>query len=120
MALVSEVIYGTPSRFEDPARFSFATWTGRMAHPFPVPVKVYDETISILSKAVHRARIGNTDKLLAIQKLGEISRAAEKSFLPNHNFDELVEVERRDSWKYGGRTVFGKEKSPETSQLSLF
>ena len=39
LALVSEVIYGTPTRFEDPARFSFAHG-GKDGHPFPVPVKV--------------------------------------------------------------------------------
>ena len=47
LTLVSEVIYGTPSRFTDPARFSFAHG-GKDGHPFPVPVKIYDETIRIL------------------------------------------------------------------------
>jgi hypothetical protein len=45
LALVSEVIHGTPSRFKDPARFSFAHG-GKDGHPFPVPTKVYDETIA--------------------------------------------------------------------------
>lgn len=119
MALVSEVIYGTPSRFKDPARFSFAHG-GKDGHPFPVPVNVYDQTIKVLSSAVQRAKIGQTDKLSAIQKLGELSRMAEQGFKPNHRFEELIEKERRDSWKYGGRTVFGKEKPPGLSQLSLF
>lgn len=34
LTLVSEVIYGTPSRFTDPARFSFAHG-GKDGHPFP-------------------------------------------------------------------------------------
>ena len=42
LALVSEVIHGTSSRFKDPARFSFAHG-GKDGHPFPVPTKVYDE-----------------------------------------------------------------------------
>lgn len=119
MALVSEVIYGTPSRFSDPARFSFAHG-GKDGHPFPVPVKVYDETVSILSKAVHQAKIGQADKLHAIQKLSELSRQAEKDFIPYDNFDELLEKERNDSWKYGGKTIFGDAKPPKDGQLNLF
>ena len=119
MALVSEVIYGTPSRFKDPARFSFAHG-GKDGHPFPVPVKVYDESISILSKAVEKAKIDQSDKLQAIKKLGELARAAEKSFIPNNNFDAILKKERRESYKYGGRTIFGEAKPPSGSQLSLF
>jgi len=119
LALVSEVIYGTPSRFKDPARFAFAHG-GKDGHPFPVPVKVYDETIAVLSKAVHKAKIGNNDKLQAIQKLGELSRQAEQDFIPNHNFEALIQKEREDSWRYGGRTVFGKEKPPLPAQLKLW
>jgi hypothetical protein len=118
MALVSEVIYGTPSRFDDPARFSFAHG-GKDGHPFPVPIKVYDETISVLSKAVQQAKIGQSDKLQAIQQLGVLSRRAEKDFIPNDNFDALIEKERRDSWKYGGKTVFGDAKRPGEGQLQL-
>lgn len=121
LALVSEVIYGTPSRFEDPARFSFAHG-GKDGHPFPVPTNVYDETISTLAAAVQKAKIGNSDKLQAIKKLSEISRHAEKDFTPNHNFDALAKKERDESWKYGGRTVFGKAKPPKNNngQLELF
>jgi hypothetical protein len=119
LALVSEVIYGTPSRFNDPARFSFAHG-GKDGHPFPVPVNVYDETLDVLGKALEKAKLGNTDKLQAIQKLGELSRMAEKGFTPNQNFDALVEKERRESWKYGGRTVFGKATPPKDQQLKLF
>lgn len=119
MALVSEVIYGTPSRFKDPARFSFAHG-GKDGHPFPVPLKVYDETISVLTKAVNKAKIGESDKLQAIQKLGELSRQAEKDFIPNDNFEELLERERNNSWKYGGKTIFGDAKPPKGGQLGLF
>ncbi|WP_367865845.1 DUF763 domain-containing protein [Pedobacter sp. WC2423] len=119
MALVSEVIYGTPSRFKDPARFSFAHG-GKDGHPFPVPLKVYDQTISVLTKAVHKAKIGESDKMQAIQKLGELSRQAEKDFIPNDNFEELLEKERNNSWKYGGKTIFGDAKPPEGGQLNLF
>jgi uncharacterized protein len=119
MALVSEVIYGTPSRFKDPARFSFAHG-GKDGHPFPVPLKVYDETISNLQTAVQKAKIGNSEKQQAIKKLNELSIRAEKDFIPNTNLDKLIEKERNESWKYGGKTVFGDAKPPDNSQLKLF
>ncbi|MCX2451279.1 DUF763 domain-containing protein [Pedobacter sp. PLR] len=119
LALVSEVIYGTPSRFTDPARFSFAHG-GKDGHPFPVPVKIYDETIQVLSKAIQQAKIGQSDKQKAIHQLSTIARNVEKNFIPNDNFDALIEKERRDSWKYGGKTVFRDAKPPQEQQLSLF
>jgi uncharacterized protein len=118
LALVSEVIYGSPSRFKDPARFSFAHG-GKDGHPFPVPVNIYDETIKTLNDAIKKAKIGNTDKIQAIKSLSQIASRVEKDFIPNGNFDELIAKERAESWKYGGRTVFGKAKNP-TNQLNLF
>jgi hypothetical protein len=123
LTLVSEVIHGTPSRFKDPARFSFAHG-GKDGHPFPVPIKVYDETISVLQTAVHKAKLGTTDKAEAIKKLQEIATRAEENFIPNASFNELIEKEREDSWKHGGRTVFGKAQPPKgthkSNQLKLF
>lgn len=119
MALVSEVIYGTPSRFTDPARYSFAHG-GKDGHPFPVPVNVFDETISVLQKAVEKAKIGQNEKQQAIKSLHDIARNAEKDFTPNMDFEKVIEKERAESWKYGGRTIFGKEKPPTNSQLKLF
>ncbi|EHQ30748.1 DUF763 domain-containing protein [Mucilaginibacter paludis] len=119
LALVSEVIYGTPSRFTDPARFSFAHG-GKDGHPFPVPVKVYDDTIATLQNAVHKAKLGFTDKQQAIKCLSQIAQRAENDFTPNANFNNVIEKERNESWKYGGRTVFGKAKPPLQTQLKLF
>jgi hypothetical protein len=111
LALVSEVIYGTPTRFDDPARFSFAHG-GKDGHPFPVPIDVFDETIKTLQTAIQRAKIGNSDKLQSIQELSYLSRQAEVSFTPNANFDALIKKERNESYKYGGRTVFGDAMPP--------
>jgi len=119
LTLVSEVIHGTPSRFSDPARYSFAHG-GKDGHPFPVPTKVYDETISVLRTAVDKAKIGQTEKRDAIARLHEAAARLEKDFEPNENFDKLIEKERRESYKYGGRTVFGKAKPFEGEQLNLF
>ncbi|WP_316840345.1 DUF763 domain-containing protein [Pedobacter gandavensis] len=119
LALVAEVIYGSPSRFTDPARFSFALG-GKDGHPFPVPITVYDETIQVLNKAIQQAKIGQSDKQNAIQQLSIIARKVEKDFIPNDNFEAVIEKERRDSWKYGGKTVFADAKPLQDQQLSLF
>ncbi|MGJ1197413.1 DUF763 domain-containing protein [Sphingobacterium spiritivorum] len=119
LALVSEVIHGSPSRFRDPARFSFAHG-GKDGHPFPVPVTVYDDTIQTLQNAIQRSRLGNSDKSQAIRSLSLVASRMEEGFIPNGNFDKVIEKERADSWKYGGRTVFGKAKPPLSAQLNLF
>jgi hypothetical protein len=123
LALVSEVIHGNPSRFKDPARFSFAHG-GKDGHPFPVPTKVYDEVIDTLQHAVSKAKLGASEKNEAIKKLHSIAARAEKDFIPNDHFDALIEKERNESWKYGGKTVFGNAKKPKgtslTKQLKLF
>ncbi len=123
LVLVSEVIHGTPSRFEDPARFSFAHG-GKDGHPFPVPTYVYDEAIQTLENAVNRAKLGATDKNEAIKNLSKAAKRLEEDFIPNNNFEQLIERERNNSWKYGGRTVMGKAKPPKKpdggSQLQLF
>lgn len=127
LALVSEVIYGTPTRFNDPARFSFAHG-GKDGHPFPVPTKVYDETINILRTSVEKARIGYYDKQRAIKSIHKITTKIEKDFRPNTNFEQVVANERAESYKHGGRTVFGMAqppkislpKTPKPRQLSLF
>lgn len=119
LALVSEVIHGAPSRFTDPARFSFAHG-GKDGHPFPVPVRVYDDTLQVLRKAVDAARIGQSDKTDAIRRLSRMAEAAEKNFVPTNSVDALLEKERQESWKYGGRTVFGEAKPPSGTQLRLF
>lgn len=118
LALVSEVIYGTPSRFTDPARFSMAHG-GKDGHPFPVPTKVYDEAITVLRKAIDRSKLGNDDKRQAVKSLTKIAQNAEKDFIADGNLQDWMDKERRDSWKYGGKTVFGDAKPP-SGQLELF
>lgn len=118
LTLVSEVIHGTPSRFSDPARFSFAHG-GKDGHPFPVPVKVYDETIAVLQKAITNAKVSNSDRQHAIKALHSISAAAEKQFIPNAAFTDLIQKERDESWKYGGKTVFGDAKPPNRKSVQL-
>jgi uncharacterized protein len=122
LTLVSEVIYGSPTRFNDPARFSFAHG-GKDGHPFPVPLKVYDETISVLKNGIEKSKLGLTDKQKAIKQLSMISQSIEKNFQPKDFLEEVKQKERDESYKYGGMTVFGKAQPPKKQkprQLDLF
>jgi uncharacterized protein len=123
LALVSEVIWGGPSRFLDPARFAFAHG-GKDGHPFPVPLGVYDESIAVLRRAVDKAHIGRSDKLAGLQALGRMTRLIEQRCDPFADVDKVIRHEREHSHEYGGMTVFGKAKKPlqdvKVKQLSLF
>lgn len=121
LTLVSEIIHGTASRFSDPARFSFAHG-GKDGHPFPVPITIYDESISVLEKAVQKARLGERDKSDALRNLSVVAARLEQDFIPNNRFDDIIEEERRNAWMYEGQTVKGKAKKPDPTpnQLKLF
>jgi len=122
LTLVSEVIHGTPSRFTDPARFSFAHG-GKDGNPFPVPTKVYDETIEVMHTSIERSKLGQKDKSDALKNLSRISAEMEKGFTPGNYFDRWIEHEWATSHQYGGKTVFGDAKKPAPkgpTQLNLF
>ncbi|MBT1703085.1 DUF763 domain-containing protein [Chryseosolibacter indicus] len=122
LTLVSEVIYGSPTRFNDPARFSFAHG-GKDGHPFPVPLKVYDETINVLKTSIEKAKIGNSEKQKAIKDLSTMAMRLEKNFQPKPFLDDIIQREREESHKHGGMTVFGKAQPPKKDkpqQLNLF
>jgi hypothetical protein len=103
LALVAEVIHGVPSRFTDPARFSLAHG-GKDGHPFPVPIKVYDETLRVLKQAVSQARLERADKLDALRRLDAHARQLERS-VGGPTFETHVANERAQSPALGGRTV---------------
>lgn len=128
LALVSEVIHGTPARFMDPARFSFAHG-GKDGHPAPVPLKVYDETIEFMKNTMHHAKLGFNDRNRAIKSLMTLRQNIEKYNNPRAHFENLINKERSEASLYGGRTVFdnkrkyftGQETVPENDkQLYLF
>ncbi len=108
LALVAEVVHGAPCRFSDPARFSLAHG-GKDRHPFPVPLKVYDETIRVLKSAVHQAKLGQDDELAALQKLDRESRKLER-IATGPTVERLISDEFEQSERYGGRSVFGWER----------
>jgi hypothetical protein len=111
LALVAEVLHGTPSRFADPARFSLAHG-GKDGHPFPVPLKVYDETIRVMKRAVSSARLGRSDGLSALKRLDDAARRIDReaTTMTGPSLDELTRREHAHRAAYGGRTVFDSPK----------
>ena len=104
LALVSEVIYGTPSRFTDPARFSFAHG-GKDGHPFPVPLKIYDESIRILRDSIEKSKLGYKDKSDCIRRLHTVAQNVERNCAPDVDFDATIKYEREHSKDWDGKTV---------------
>ena len=120
LALIAEVIHGTPTRFNDPARFAFAHG-GQDSHPFPVPLKTYDESIAVLRRSLEAAKVGNTDKMDGMKRLDRFVRAIETRFSPEADFDAVLAHEHAISKSLNGRTVFNDIKQrPRKDQLTLF
>lgn len=111
LAMVAEVVHGAPCRFSDPARFSLAHG-GKDRHPFPVPLKVYDETISVMKSAVRKGRLGRDEELSALKRLDDQSRILER-YVTGPDLKEIVAGEFDRSYSYGGRSVFGWEPPSE-------
>ena len=107
LAVVAEVVHGAPYRFSDPARFSIAHG-GKDRHPFPVPLKVYDETIKVMKSAVQKGRLGREEELEALKRLDDQSRQLER-YVTGPDLKEIVAGEFRNSPEWGGRSVFGWE-----------
>jgi uncharacterized protein len=126
LALIAEVVHGALSRFSDPARFSFAHG-GKDGHPFPVPLKTYDESIAVLRRALDAAKLGHTEKLEGFRRLDRLTRAVEEQRQPLADFSAAIAHERDISASLGGRTVFDddshsskKTAAKRSPQLSLF
>jgi len=105
LALVAEVVHGVPSRFADPARFSLAHG-GKDGHPFPVPLRVYDQTLRVLKDAVTRAKLGQDERLAALRRLDEQARRADNAQSPTAaDLARWVAAERADGATLGARQV---------------
>jgi hypothetical protein len=122
LALVAEVVHGAPVRFSDPARFSFAHG-GKDGHPFPVPLKSYDETISFMRRSLDAAKLGQSERIDGMRRLDRFARLVENTGTPQADFDAAIAGERDISPSLGGRMVgrVSRKASPKsTGQLSLF
>ncbi len=111
LAMVAEVLHGAPYRFSDPARFSLAHG-GKDRHPFPVPIRVYDQTIQVLKSAVRKGKLGREEELAALKRLDDQARRLERHAC-GPSVEALIAQERRNSHAYEGRSVFGWERAPE-------
>jgi hypothetical protein len=123
LALIAEVIHGAPSRFSDPARFSFAHG-GKDGHPFPVPLKTYDASIAVLRRGLENAKLGNADKVEGFKRLERFVRGVEENFQPAAAFEKVMAHEHAISASLDGRTVFDDRrklaKPKPKAQLALF
>jgi uncharacterized protein len=120
LALVAEVIHGTPTRFSDPARFSFALG-GKDGHPFPVPLKTFDETIAVLRRGLDSAKLGHSDRVQGFKRLDQFVRSVEERLNPEAVFSDVIAHEVAISPSIGGRTVLEDRKKGRTKhQLPLF
>jgi uncharacterized protein len=107
LAMVAEVVHGAPYRFQDPARFSLAHG-GKDRHPYPVPTKVYDETIRVLKSAVQKAKLGHTEEMQALKRLDDQARQLERT-AKGPSLEAFIAGERARSPSLDGRSVFGWE-----------
>jgi hypothetical protein len=119
LAMIDEVIHGTPTRFADTARFSFALG-GKDRHPFPVPLKTYDESIAVLRRCLDAAKVGDTDKIDGMKRLEKFARAIEQRYSPEADFEAVMAHEQAISKSLGGRSVFDAVTPRRRAQLSLF
>ena len=115
LALIAEVVHGAPSRFSDPARFSFAHG-GKDRHPFPVPLKTYDESLDYLRTTLDAAKLGDKDKIEGFRRLERFVRQVETRLEPEANFDAVIAHEEAISRSLVGRSVL----DDKPRQLALF
>jgi hypothetical protein len=122
LALVSEVIHGAPARFRDPARFSFAHG-GKDGHPFPVPLKIYDETVDVIRRGLEAAVLGVDERTDALKRLHDLTRLTEERRQPAADFEAALARERRHSREWDGRAVGNARRqavdSPAPTQLTF-
>ncbi|MGI8958483.1 MAG: DUF763 domain-containing protein [Bryobacteraceae bacterium] len=122
LALIAEVVHGSPTRFSDPARFSFALG-GKDRHPFPVPLKTYDESLSVLRRSLDTAKLGDTEKIDGFKRLSNFVQSVQDQCEPEANFERIVEHEHAISPHLDGRSVFDDPSNKariKGAQLSLF
>lgn len=122
LALVAEVVHGAPSRFKDPARFSFALG-GKDGHPFPVPLKTYDETLSVLRRSLHTAKLDRSEKIEGFKRLDSLTRRVVQRLEPEADFARVLDHERTISPSLGGRTAADdrrKRNVMRQQQMNLF
>ena len=119
LALIAEVVHGTPTRFNDPARFSFAHG-GKDRHPFPVPLKTYDESLDVLRRSLDAAEVDGGEKLDGFRRLHRFVVAVEEQVKIAVDYPALVRHEHAISPELEGRSAFDDRRKPAPKQMKLF
>ena len=120
LVLVSEIIHGTPTRFEDPARYTFAHG-GKDGHPFPVPTRVYDRTIEFMDSVLQKSQMDRSEKIEALKRLHHMACRLEEDIIPdNSKFESVVRNEWKQSKRWHGMTATQERRPLKGNQLSLF
>jgi hypothetical protein len=104
--MASEVIHGDATRFDDPARFSFAVG-GKDGRPHPIDTKSFDETVEMLQNSVDKSKMGDKDKSSALKRLHNMAVNGETKGVPIEFLQDLIEHEWNHSEKSGGKTFMG-------------
>ena len=68
LAFISDLLYGEKPSWEDPIRYTFAHG-GKDGVPHPVDLPTYANSIEQLRDAIQQAKIGDAEKLHALQRL---------------------------------------------------
>lgn len=116
LAMASEVIHGDATRFDDPARFSFAVG-GKDGRPHPIDTEAFDETVEMLRNSVDKSRMGDKDKSDALKRLHDISVDGESKGTPIEFLQDLIEHEWNHAESNGGKTFMGDVIKGVTRQL---
>jgi hypothetical protein len=73
LALISNLVHGTPLSWKDPCKFSF-THGGKDGWPEPVDQKRYNNSIEFLDNAIKDARLNNRNRLRALKRLNSFNQ----------------------------------------------
>jgi hypothetical protein len=79
LALVAELVYGTPASTRDPARFAFAHG-GKDGTPHPVDRETYDRTIEAMDAAL--AGVDRSERVAALKRLASLSGGSRPGTAP--------------------------------------
>src|SRR3954467_3967180 len=72
LALVAELVYGTPASTRDPARYAFAHG-GKDGTPFPVDRRTYDRTVEVLGNALNASHVDRSERVKAFARLARFA-----------------------------------------------
>jgi hypothetical protein len=71
LSLISELVYGVPPSYHDPARYSFAHG-GKDGIPYPVDRETYDKSIALLRRAINNTKMDIKEKNEAVGRLNRL------------------------------------------------